>query len=322
MKKAKSAKKKVKARKQKAASVRAEGPSVTAESSAALAPQPRPSGDPELDKIIGELHLIDPDFARFDENRFLAKVAQGPRAVDALLLALESDDADARADAAEALGSIGDRRALQPLRDRLKDPEDEVRMRAAVALVKIGDDQLFPEVVKSLRDDDPRSIIGAALILGRIADKSVVPNLVEAFKTDDPAVGSAVAWALGQCADARALPWLITSVQNGFAAPNACEALGRIGDPKATNTLVEALESPNDDTRAYAARALGMLKQRAAAGPMAAQVGLLSQNVIVPALTKALSDRARKVRLCASIALFEVGEKAGGRHLVKELTNS
>jgi len=318
MKKPKSGKKKLKKKPAAASPQVAAEPVLAADSQEPSAP--RPSGDPELDRIMGELHKIDPDFARFDENRFSAQIAKGPSAVDALLLALESDDVDARADAAEALGSVGNGRALHPLRSRLQDADPEVRTRAAVALVQIGDDQLFPEVVKGLRDQEPESVVGAALILGRIGDKAVVPNLIEAFKTDTPQIGSAVAWALGQCGDPKALPWLITAVQNNFAAPNACEALGRIGDPKATSALVEALQSPSEDTRAYAARGLGMLKQRAAAGPMAAQVGLLAQNTIVPALTKALEDRSRKVRLCASIALYEVGEKAGGRHLVRELT--
>jgi HEAT repeat protein len=163
-------------------------------------------------------------------------------------------------------------------------------------------------------------VIGAAVALGRIADRRVVPNLVEAFKTDNTDVGSAIAWALGQCGDPAALPWLITAVEQNFAAPNACEALGRIGDPKAAPALVKALGSPNDDTRAYAARALGMLRHSGSGGAMGARMGQLAANQVVPALKRSLKDRSKKVRLCASIALYELGEKIGGRQLVEELT--
>lgn len=275
----------------------------------------RPAGGVD---VLARLQDIDPGFRSGRENRFAADVARGKGAVDDLLRRLEDGDAEVRSDAAEALGIVGDTRALSPLRTKLKDPDGEVRTNAAVALIRIGDEQLFPEVVKSLRHEDPRVVIGAAVALGRLADRRVVPNLVEAFKTENPEVGAAVAWALGQCGDPAALPWLITAVDQGFATANACEALGRIGDPRAQPALLKALGSAADDVRAYAARALGLLKHDGDKSGKT-RASLMSENKAVPALKQLLKDRSRKVRLCAAIALYELGEKLGGEALVDEL---
>ncbi len=264
--------------------------------------------------VLGRLSEIDPELGPPKQNRFAADLAAGTATVDALLTRIVDDDPDARADAAEALGHLKDKRASKPLRGLLADPDGEVRTNAAVALIRIGDEQLFPEVVKALRHPDPRVIIGAAVALGRLADRRVVPNLVEAFKTENVEVGAAVAWALGQCGDAAALPWLITAVDQGFAVANACEALGRIADARAQGALLTALASSSDEVRAYAARALGQLRFAAHEDD-----GVLLDARMVPALKGSLKDRSRKVRLCAAISLYELGEALGGDALLDEL---
>lgn len=271
----------------------------------------RPSGG--LD-VLGRLAAIDPELAPARENPFLAELQAGRLTIDALVARTGDDDPDTRADAAEALGKTRDKRASKPLRELLGDPDGEVRTHAAVALIRIGDDQLFPEVVKALRHSDPRVVIGAAVALGRLADRRVVPNLVEAFKTENAEVGAAVAWALGQCGDAAALPWLITAVHQGFAVGNACEALGRIGDARAQSALLAAAASASDEARAYAARALGQLRYAESE-----EEGVAPDPKLVPTLRALLQDRSRKVRLCAAVSLYELGEATGTDALLDEL---
>ena len=273
----------------------------------------------EADVVLQRLREIDASFGAAPENRFSDHVVRGKAATDEVIPHLKNADPLVRADAAEALGIMGDTRALRPLRELLTDDAPEVRMAGAIALIKVGDEALFPEIVKGLRAGDPNVVVGAALALGRLADRRVVPNLVEAFKTTDPRVGAAVAWALGQCGDPACLPWLTTAVEQEFAAPACCEAMGRLGDPRAQNPLAAALDSKDEDTRAYAARALGMLKQPARSGGLGARAGAMTEGKAVPALKKVLKDPSKKVRLCACIALYELGDKAGGRQLVREL---
>lgn len=255
-------------------------------------------------------------FLRARDNPFIGNDGIVGLPFEQLQVLLQSVDAEVRADAAEALGHLGDTRALRPLQGMLVDPDGEVRSHAAVALIRVGDDVLLPEVVKSLRHPDPRIVVGAAVALGRLRDVRTVPNLVEAFKTKDVEVGAAVAWALGQCGDAAALPWLITAVEQGFAAANACEALGRIGDPRAQAALISALGAVADDVRAYAARALGLLRPPEPRGGLATRTAQLSTQRAVGPLRALLRDRSRKVRLCAALSLYELGEKSVGRELV------
>lgn len=278
------------------------------------------SGDPPKGggaDVLGRLREIDPELAPTRSNRFAPLVEAGAASVDPLIARLLDEDPDSRADAAEALGRLRDRRALPPLRALLGDADGEVRTNVAVALVRIGDEELFPEVVKALRHHDPRVVVGAAVALGRLRDRRVVPNLVEAFKTENVEVGAAVAWALGQCGDRAALPWLITAVDQGFAVANACEALGQIGDPLAQHALIAALGSASDDARAYAARALGQLQWTPADEEPGG--GARPDARILPALQALLQDRSRKVRLCAAISLYELGEAESGAALLDEL---
>lgn len=272
--------------------------------------------EPQVD-VFGRLAKIDPSFRSARGNRFEEQIAKGGAAVDFLLAQMKNADPAFRLDAAEALGHLGSTQVVSALRAHLKDADGDVRTAVAVALIRAGDQQLFPEVVKSLRHDDPKVVIGAAVALGHLADRRVVPNLVEAFKTDNLEVGAAVAWALGRCGDPAALPWLITAVEQGFAVANACEAMGRIGDPRAQSALLQALGHPADDVRAYAARAIGLLQH--GGGARRGQIGLMAENKAVPVLKKLLKDHSRKVRLCAAISLYELGEQMSGRRVVQEL---
>lgn len=255
-------------------------------------------------------------FPQARPNPFLGDGSVVAVTFEELTFALRSNDADVRAEAAEALGHLGDTRALRPLRGLLVDSDGEVRAHAAVAMIRVGDEVLLPEVVKALRHLDPRVVVGAAVALGRLRDLRTVPNLVEAFKTTNVEVGAAVAWALGQCGDAAALPWLMTAVEQGFAAANACEALGRIGDHRAQAVLISALGAVADDVRAYAARALGLLRPPEPRGGVAARTAQLHSQRAVGPLRALLRDRSRKVRLCAALSLYELGEKSVGRELV------
>jgi len=60
-----------------------------------------------------------------------------PRAVEPLIAALGDPDGDVREAAAEALGTIGDPRAVGPLTAALKDPSGGVRQEAEKALARL-----------------------------------------------------------------------------------------------------------------------------------------------------------------------------------------
>jgi HEAT repeat protein len=90
--------------------------------------------------------------ARHSVNRAAAAWLAGKmritKAVPILMTFLQStrEEPRVRGEAAEALGSIGDRRAVIPLISALADPAPEVRFWAAFALGRIGDERAVPHL--------------------------------------------------------------------------------------------------------------------------------------------------------------------------------
>jgi hypothetical protein len=105
--------------------------------------------------------------------------------------------------------------------------------------------------------------------------------------------------------DKRAVEPLISLLndQDAFIAPWSAEALGAIGDKKATEPLIRALKGELNrnrmfgsdmDLRVNAARALGLIKDESA----------------VPTLISCLSDENPRMREQAISALREIGSPA------------
>ena len=275
--------------------------------------------DTGYEELLTNLEKMEPGLtSQTDENHFASAIQK--QAIDTIIDGLSHDHPDVRIDAAEALGRLKTRAmpALTPLKQIAEgDSDGTVRQAAAIALIQIGGDALLAEVTKNLEDDNPEVIAHAAVTLGKVGDPKIVPNLLKAFQTDDQLVGSAIAWALGQLADSRALTWLAAALENGFVAANAAEALGRIGDPEAIPIVIDSLYSDNEDTRAYAARALGMIKAPENISGLRATTWLQRKEESIDALCETMeSDPSRKVRIFASIALFELGHKQAGQQFI------
>lgn len=262
-------------------------------------PGPRPTDDHEL---LQRVRALDAELVAPSAS---STPTEG-EPVEKLFERLAATEAAVRESAAEQLGLLGDARAVSPLRAAAADVDARVRSAAVASLVRLGRDTLLPEIVKGLRHEDPRVVVGAAVVLGRVGDRAAVPNLVEAFKTDDPTVGAAVAWALGRCDERAVVPWLVAALEQRFAAAQAAEALGSLGDERAWPALSEALAAEDPEVRAAAARALGRICLAPHVTPR-----------VVAVLEPLSRDPVRRVRLCAALALFELGE--GGAQLARAL---
>lgn len=265
--------------------------------------------------IERKLAAIEPGWAPAAKNRFDAEIQKGASSVKKLLAALGDTDPQVRADAVNALADLGAKEAAAALKGLLSDVSTAVRGAAALALIRLGDEGLCNEMIKGLRDASPKVVVGAATALGLAQHRPAVPYLLHAFKTTNPGIGGAVASALGLIGDPQAVEFLLTALKSGFVPEKACEALGRIGDPSAGPVLVKALGAKDEGIRASAARALGMLKDT---GPRKLNIRLREQKTL-PALRKRLDDSSKKVRLCAALSLYEMGDKAAGAKLVQVL---
>ena len=99
----------------------------------------------------------------------LSGCVEGQVSVERYIQALKDRDSDVREDAAEALGMIGDARAVEPLIQALKDDiSSDVREEAAEALGMIGDARAVEPLTQALKDRDSDVREEAALALARI----------------------------------------------------------------------------------------------------------------------------------------------------------
>jgi HEAT repeat protein len=105
-------------------------------------------------------------------------------------------DRPTRIAAAEALGAIGDDRAVSSLIAVLGHDSEDVRMFAAIALGKIGNERAVLPLINSLRDDHHMVRESAALALGALEDIRAIDPLHHALDDEYEEVRKAAACAL------------------------------------------------------------------------------------------------------------------------------
>jgi HEAT repeat protein len=218
-----------------------------------------------------------------------ALIGIGPPAVDALLVAVTSQDAVVRRHAARALGGIRDQRAIESLLAALMDENVDVRRQALEAVAIFNDDRVLDALLFAL--SDPGLRIESGLMLGERKDLRALPYLFEALRDHDsdraiaakrvliligtPAVDELIKVLRDrnpEYPEREVKQELERSKENWmFRCGNeppppildprrlAAIALGEIGDGRAVEPLTEALADQNLALRADAARALAKL---------------------------------------------------------------
>ncbi len=193
------------------------------------------------------------------------------------ILQLRQATGSYRRAAANALGHVGDRGAVEALMKTLEpgiERDPKVRGSATNALGQIGDRRSAPMLIRVLGGTDEREArvrASAATALGRIGDRGAVAALASALdlgREGEARVRGSAANALGFLGDTRATEALCGLLAAG-AEPDprvrasAATALGRIGDPAAVPALAFVLDPGGDDdanVRASAVQALGELR--------------------------------------------------------------
>src|SRR5689334_17527820 len=109
------------------------------------------------------------------------------RTVDQLRQALKGPSAQARGEAAAALGELGPqaRPAVGDLAEALKDRDEQVRVKAAAALWGIGRDarEAWSALLEALKDRSAAVRLNAVGALGEVGGgKEAVPALAPALK--------------------------------------------------------------------------------------------------------------------------------------------
>jgi HEAT repeat protein len=246
------------------------------------------------------------------------EAARDPRASVPLLAHVADSDRGVREATLGALG--GDRRVLPALLRQLAEGAPEPRGEAIDALARLGDARAVPALIglsrRRPRDETARR---AAFALGVLA----TPDAVDALLTlaREPPGADDVRLALERAGTA-AVPRLCRELEAGTptSARLAAEALGRIGDRRATAALVTAASRGRTGTTPSALEALTRLADPAAVPALArlverseiAELRALALDALIATgddraievVSRALGDgdagvRARAVRLAA-----------------------
>jgi hypothetical protein len=114
--------------------------------------------NPTLDELIAQLRHLDPTVPdrQFEAVMVLPKMVDEPtraQVVDILIEALKAPQALVRAHAAEALGMLGEKKAVEALVRTLKDRYQLARSYAARALGKLGDQDAIEPLLDVLGHD-------------------------------------------------------------------------------------------------------------------------------------------------------------------------
>jgi HEAT repeat protein len=245
----------------------------------------------------------DDDFLRIADSR-------DPRATTIFINALSKYSLkSARKTVAEELGKLGDARAIEPLIKTLADWD--TRDSAANALINLGEPTVEP-LIKALSHNQTNCIRKtAAELLGKLGDKRAVAPLVEALR-DTQEVRITAFNALVMLKDVGAVDFLIKTLSDTYycqssscsTAKNALTALGKLGDPRAVDSLIKALEYQFDDVRKTAAEALIMLGGSA-----------------IPPLVNALNGNNLDLCVRAAEVLGRLNDTRAVEPLIKALVN-
>src|SRR3989454_9906853 len=127
----------------------------------------------------------------------------GPIVVQALLATLDdARTAAERGGAADALGRIGDSRAVSRLLRALEDPAMTVRRTSMVALLRLEAMNAGPRIARLLEEDESGGVrVIAAGVLGKVEDPRAGPALVRALGGAQGDVRQASAAGIGQIGD-------------------------------------------------------------------------------------------------------------------------
>jgi HEAT repeat protein len=197
-----------------------------------------------------------------------------PRAVDALVAALQGQAPDA---AVKALGALKDPRAVAGLIE-LTARADSYRYPVAQALKAIGPNGL-DALIAALDERPPRAAdrrYAIAMTIRYTEDPRLEDGALRLLSDADPAVRRELAMALGRMKSRRAvtaLTRLIDDPDQRLVAPVAVGALGEIGDRSSTATLLRLLADPaRAGLHDNAIGALTQLRDPAAADALAARL--------------------------------------------------
>lgn len=251
---------------------------------------------------------------------------QQKRDVKGLLRVLRRDPLSLDAHfAAEALGELGDKRAIPALIERLsqvknlnemdgrefkrmfrgaqievegigtgEDRYDYTPSTTGIVLGKLGDETLVSQLLDLLASPNYHVREGVAIALGGIGDRRALVPLGELLDDPQDAVRRAALYSLAQMRDASSLPLFLRVVEESsdrVAVNIAARAIGSLGDKDSVPTLLNALKRLEESVAVLDAAAIdasiGYITINVPAGIVEA-LEMLGDKRAIPALQELL----------------------------------
>ena len=233
-------------------------------------------------------------------------------AVPSLFKLLNNSNPAVRQKVAKALAEIGDERAIAPLLSQLREPQWGELSEIATAVLSFGK-KAESQVLELLDDSSSTARYWAAEILGKLKSKRAVEGLTKSLKDEKANIRAKSANALGEIKDLRVLDALAKacSDKSWFVRENAVEALGNI---------LEEPQSPSDTSFIVSILVFLLGDREWVVREKAAEALLKGDRfLVVPSLTKSLSQDDRKVAYEAAEMLGRLRAKAAFGALVTSL---
>ena len=166
------------------------------------------------------------------------------RAVDALIRSLGNKDIGVCKMAAKVLAGIDREIVVEPLIGGLGNKISSIRERSASVLGEIGDERAVKPLIGALADEKQSVRCAAAKSLGSLGDERAVEPLINLLGGKRTVFQKAVAIALGRLGDRRAVEPLITLLKEMDEKNRGCiiGALKQIAPSESFTVVEEAQE--------------------------------------------------------------------------------
>jgi len=170
-------------------------------------------------------------------------------AVPVLIEAFDDPNLEIRRAAVQALGKIGDPRALGTLLKGIEDENDYIRYDAAMALGSYDQPRAHDALIKALMDQSSYVRWAAGKSLGELKVEKAVPDLINMLQDRSSYAQTAAAEALGQIGKPETIPFLENSLysRNLWVRNAAAHALGLMGETMGIPILIRNLKSMAGD---------------------------------------------------------------------------
>jgi HEAT repeat protein len=201
--------------------------------------------------------------------------------------ALLDDPADeVRVEVVRLLGELRDPALLHPLLERARDTSASVRARAVETLGRLGDRRAVPAILAALGDLDPDVVLAAVAALGRLRDPVAVAPLASLISgAFDDRLKRRAARALGEIGAPAAIPALLYALHLPEARKTAAAALAAIGAPAVPALLAELAARADaggyragDLVRRDVIEALGRIGDRRATAALLAELAAAAER--------------------------------------------